>query len=138
MQKKQLSCILKIVLLYEIRGTIAFKKMDYYKAINQYDKALKYQINQIPSIYNKGLAYLSLRNYDEASDCFNSILELDSNNITAHLQIAEILKVKGKYKEAKERCNKVLKISPDVNSAFNKIGELNRLMSSTETYFALP
>ena len=65
---------------------------------------------------------LSLKNYDEALNGLNLIIEKDKNNLSILSTIGDIYVIKGNLIEAVEIFDKIIEINPKlaVNSKFSK------------------
>ncbi|MEM9326279.1 MAG: tetratricopeptide repeat protein [Bacteroidota bacterium] len=74
---------------YVLAGNIAYKREDFEKGIEFYNKALQYQdstevaINELDCVYNRANCYLNLANYENAARDYSSVLSIDKENFMA-------------------------------------------------------
>ena len=74
---------------YVLAGNIAYKREDFAKGIEFYNKALQYQdssevaINELDCVYNRANCYLNLQNYESAERDYSSVLSIDRENYMA-------------------------------------------------------
>ena len=66
------------------------KKEEYKKAINIINKALKSNENDEELIYNLGIAYIRVNEFDLAKKCFEKIVTINNKNYYAYYRLGQI------------------------------------------------
>jgi len=98
-------------------GIINDKRDNYNKAIEYYNRALKYN-NKNPIIYrNLSLAYKNKMNLTKAGEILKKGLDIEPNNINNRILMGNILFHQGKYNEAISQYEKAIKINSENPSA---------------------
>lgn len=64
------------------------------------------------------------KQYAEALNCYNAILDLDPENFDAYLNIAHVLKDQGKIDEAIPAYEKIVSLNPDEPQSYKNLGEI--------------
>jgi tetratricopeptide (TPR) repeat protein len=94
----------------------------YQEAIEEYDKALEIDPNNINLCIEKGDSLYNLKKYDLAIEEYDKVLKINQNDPGAHFQRGRVLSKLKKYKEAIEEYNKVLELDPKDSHAHNNKG----------------
>ena len=76
------------------------------KAIEAYEKVLKFQSNYIPALSNTGVVLKDFGKRDEAISVYKKILNIESENVKAHLNISDLVK----YRAGDPQISKVCKL----------------------------
>jgi predicted O-linked N-acetylglucosamine transferase (SPINDLY family) len=107
---------------YHFLSWIAYDQKDYKLGLSLILKAI--QINpKIPSAFNYlGLFHKEFRNYRDAKKSFISAIDLDQNNIDAHINLGSVLVSQFLFDDAIKEFNKVIVIQKDSFMAYNNIG----------------
>ncbi len=87
--------MLKIANTYKLLGNNA-------KAISFYDKLLTIDANNTDALFNKGLVLANQKNYDEAINCFNSVIKLSPDYPYAYYSIGMAYEQKEDIEKALE------------------------------------
>ena len=87
--------MLKIANTYKLLGNNA-------KAISFYDKLLTIDANNTDALFNKGLVLANQKNYDEAINCFNSVIKLSPDYPYAYYSIGMVYEQKEDIEKALE------------------------------------
>lgn len=69
-------------------------------------------------LLEKAKVQFVFKNYDNAFNLAQQVINLDSKNVEAYLIIAQIHYINGKYKEAKEAYDRILSIEPTLKKDF--------------------
>ena len=85
------------------------------EAIIYYDEILHENPDHIGSLNNKGYALNKLKDYDGAIQCYDSVLKLDSGDLSVLVNKISSLRKKGEFIEALNYCNTLL----ENNSKYN-------------------
>lgn len=72
------------------------------KAVEFFDKALKYDNNYFPAWNNKGVALLELKDYKQAAECFENVIRLNPADKMALYNRSYALIMLGEYQQAVE------------------------------------
>lgn len=90
-------------------------------------------LNPVQHNLNLGYKYLEEGNYEEALIAFNKVIEIDANNISAHIALFKTYDALGKYEEAKFIIDELIKIDPDNKTEYlDMLKEMNKKISLTE------
>eukprot|EP01080_Neovahlkampfia_damariscottae_P011920 gene11920-5325_t len=125
----------KIALEYKTKGNESYKKKDYQKALEFYDRSL--QIKKDVNVYNnKAAVYIQLKKYKEAEfECTNAIF-LDSENGKAYLRRANARLEQRKASTALSDSKLAVKLLPDSKEAkivLEKSKKLNESLNSNSS-----
>jgi tetratricopeptide (TPR) repeat protein len=116
---------------YFIKGTCLGKRKKYGQAIKALEKALKIQEN-IETFHNLGYIYLIKGERNIAIDYFNKCLEIDKDNLGAHLNIA-IAYFDGFSNEiALYHINEAIRIDSKCYKALSVKGEILRYLGELD------
>ena len=85
---------------YGCLGDVYFEYIDFEIALNFYDKALEFSIDDLTYLHNKVSCLAALRRYDEALEYLEKIFAIDPNYYKAIVLKAFILLKMKKYSEA--------------------------------------
>ncbi len=83
-----------------------YNRMEYAKAAAFYEKILDKKNPDIADMERLANSYLYINDYDSAENWFEKVVSSPKASKEALLNYAEVLKLKGKYKEAKEQYQK--------------------------------
>ena len=107
---------------YHFLSWIAYDQKDYKLGLSLISKAIKIN-SKIPSVFNYlGLFHKELKNYTDAKKSFISAIDLDQNNINAHINLGSVLVSQFLFDEAIKEFNKVIAMQKDSFMAYNNIG----------------
>jgi adenylate cyclase len=104
------------------------------EAVELFKKAIR--LNPMPPGYyyiNLGTTYRALEMYKKALDALTKAIELEPNNIFAHLHLASVYSLLGKEEDARAEATEVLKIDPKFS--LNDIEEIS--MEKNRAYVKL-
>ena len=74
--------------------------------------------------YERGLAYYSAGNYQEAINNFNKAIELNPNNTTSYNNIGAVYYNLKEYEKAIESCNSAIRLTPDYHLFYRNRGRI--------------
>lgn len=98
-------------------GIIHDEQGKYDKAVEFYDRAVRYD-SANPIIYrNMSLTYRHMRQFDKAVDAVRKAIRLEPRNVNNRLLAGNILFEQGKYRDARAEYQEVLGIQPENASA---------------------
>jgi tetratricopeptide (TPR) repeat protein len=110
------------------KGIISGIEGNYDKAIQENNKVLEKDPNNINALNNLGFSFMSLGKYDESITYLEKALELDPKFLPAIVNKGSILRLTGNYEGAIEYYDKAISIDPDFQLALiNKQKLLNSL-----------
>ncbi|XP_017131848.1 sperm-associated antigen 1 [Drosophila elegans] len=110
---------------HRLRGNEYFKAKEYDSAIEEYNCAILYDPENAARAYNnRAISHLKLKKYFSAMTDCQACLQLEPNNVKAHLRLAEANCAEGKKLEALSIYKKVLELEPDNVSAKNSVQKL--------------
>jgi tetratricopeptide (TPR) repeat protein len=95
----------------------------YGRALELYDRILKFHETEVAALYNKGVLFDALGNYQEALVWFNKVLEVDPENFKALYSKGTAFLKLGIYQESLIWFDKALGIDSKYADAFNNEGE---------------
>ncbi len=98
-------------LLEEARALSAKKK--YTEAITVLDDIIELNPNNETAFFRRGLAYLNLKNYEQAEEDFSMATVINPKLTTAHGFLAESLRRQGRSPDAIKCCDNALEIDPE-------------------------
>ena len=98
------------------------------KALIEFKSLLTKNIKD-PIIYNLGgVINVSLKNFENAIDCFSESLKIDPNYAEANNNMGALLKTIGRTKESVAYFEKAIKIKPNFSNAYNNLGASYNVM----------
>lgn len=104
---------------------VLFRNLDWRNGLTLWKAAVKTSANSATSHHNLGVEYIKAGLYQEAERELKTVLSI-SNTIDAQIDVgmnlANIYRKQGKFKEAIDELNKVRKLNPDYFGAFNELG----------------
>jgi tetratricopeptide (TPR) repeat protein len=113
---------------YSERGYMNFKKGDYKKALEDYDRAIKLDNKEPEFFLNRGLIKEKLKDPGGAFDDYTKAIDLQEDFEKAWLNRGNLLAKLGKLNEAIEDYSVAIIHSPEYGSAFfNRAMAFNRL-----------
>jgi tetratricopeptide (TPR) repeat protein len=99
-------------------GITYYNKLELYKAINEYEKALALDNNFTIALYNRGLAYYDLKEFNKSiADC-NSAILLDPNYSHAYIVRGLSWYYKNEFNKAIDDYNAAILLDPGYTDAF--------------------
>lgn len=107
---------------YIRRGNAWYNKMDYDKAIVDYDKAIKINPNDDLSFYNRGFAWGAKRDYKKAIEDYDTVIRLNSKNSNAYFIRASLWRAQKEFDKAIVDYTTAIEIAPDYASAYYNRG----------------
>ncbi|MEW5693171.1 MAG: tetratricopeptide repeat protein [Candidatus Hydrogenedentota bacterium] len=108
-------------------GEIYTKQKDYIKAISVYKKMLVYYPYNTSIIYLLGLLYKEMSEYNKAIEYLKQVIEIDSSNILAHFNLAELYSKTGDSINSKKTWGTVINnvwSFKDLFLVYNKLSEI--------------
>lgn len=107
---------------YRIKGIVLDNRKQYWKAIENYNKALEFNPND-PAVHNnKGIALYSLKKYGKALKSLEKALELNPNYALAYSAKGLVLDDSKMYSEALDAYNKSIDLDPKNPLTYNNKG----------------
>ncbi len=103
-------------------GIISDDRGNHDKAIDFYNRALKYEKNSIEIYKNLSLSHRYKKDYDRSVEYAEKSLSIDPKDVNSMLLLGNIYYEMGKYKEAIRIYGKALEINPDNPSIFFNMG----------------
>ena len=100
-------------------GIIHDDKNNYKKAIEFYQRALKYDDKSTIAYRNLAISYRHLKDYEAATKTIKKALEIEPNNIQNRILFGNILYEQGNYNKAISEYEEVLKIKPEAAAYHN-------------------
>ncbi len=114
--KQRLKPVIRSI-IYNHRGMAYFVMGDYEKALNDFNRALKFDAQNLRALNNRGSTYRMLKNYNRALEDFQKSLETDSyQHETYHIRALTYFDLMD-YPRALNDCNKALSLKPDYEPA---------------------
>ncbi|KAM9100739.1 sperm-associated antigen 1 isoform X2 [Sarcophilus harrisii] len=110
------------------KGNEAFSSGDYEEAVTYYTRSISVSPT-VAAYNNRAQAEIKLKNWDNALQDCEKVLELEPGNLKAFMRRATAYKHQNKYNEAIEDLKKVLNVEPD--NAIAKI-TLQKILSEVE------
>jgi tetratricopeptide (TPR) repeat protein len=98
--------------LFETAITL-FDQQKYDEAIQNYDKILGIDPNNVDALYNKALVFYDQQKYDEAIQYLDKVLAIDPNDVDALNGKGAIFYDQQKYDQSSQNYDKVLAIDPN-------------------------
>jgi protein O-mannosyl-transferase len=111
-------------------GTSLFKRGKLKEALIYYNRALLNSTQDkelyIDALYNTGIVYCSMGDFEKGKDIFNSVLKIDPDNYRSLNGLGQIAEIKGDIDIEKglRYYERSIKIKPENNEALYKIGKL--------------
>jgi tetratricopeptide (TPR) repeat protein len=102
-------------------GNEFYFKKDFANAIKQYDKVL-HDPNLATAWFNKAYVLNELKQYKEAIECYDRVIELYPDNVIAWNNKGQVLNNLGQYKEAIKFCDRAIELDPNLAAAWNNKG----------------
>jgi len=115
-------------LAYELRGIAYSKKGQFQRAIQDYNKAIRFyesiqlQHDYSSVFFNRAMAYTSLRQYQPAIEDYNKAILMNADFAEAYNNRGRIYGQLGQYQLAIDDFNKVIDINPEHEKAYNNRG----------------
>jgi tetratricopeptide (TPR) repeat protein len=111
------------------KGKLLFDSKLYFESAHCYDKALEIDSNNIHALYNRGLLYAKLNDYDKSLEYLNKVIHLDPNEPDNYVCKAYILAQSNKFKEeAIYYYDKSIELNSNlISSYFNKANLMKEL-----------
>jgi len=120
------------ILAYKKRGVAYSAEKQYDKAISDYNKALKIEVNDEEIYYNRGNAYLEIGEYEKAILDYTYALKIKPNDPKIYYNRANVyIKIRD-YEKAISDYNEALKINPNYIEAYINRGNIYFLKKNYE------
>ncbi|GAB4282918.1 MAG: tetratricopeptide repeat protein [Marinilabiliales bacterium] len=97
-------------------------KIDYYKSIEDFNKAISIDHNNIKAVFNRGNSYYMIGDLNNALNDFNKTIELDSTYAKAYNNRGLVYSRLVNDKMALEDFNKAILLVPDYSEAYYNRG----------------
>jgi tetratricopeptide (TPR) repeat protein len=110
------------------RASASGEQGRYEEALDDLNRALELEPNNVHALWNRGEIYRLLGRYDEALDDLNRALKLEPNNVHALDNRGVTYRMLGRYDEALDDLNRALKLEPNNVFALWNRGEIYRLL----------
>ncbi len=128
----------RVPLAYYNRGNAYGKLGNYQRAIKDYDRDIKLDLQDEQAYVNRGVTYEKLGNYQLAIEDFNKAIELDLQDEQAYVNRGATYKKLGNYQLAIEDFDKAIKLDPRCTRAYynrgNVYGTLGNYQQAIEDY----
>jgi len=114
--------------VYAQLGMVYYQAKEYDKAIENYNKALKYKGNKrtISNIYaSLGAIYIRIKKYDNADKNLSKAFDIYPKCYGAYVNYAKLLRIKGNVSSAKENVSKAIKLNSYEYSPYRILAEIN-------------
>jgi tetratricopeptide (TPR) repeat protein len=109
--------------LFYLRGLINLDRKKYYKAVNDFNKALDYKSVDPYKVYlNRAVANTSLQEYDLAIDDLTKSIELNSDNASAYHSRGMVYYELKDYEQAVRDFTQAINLSQDNPVTFFNLG----------------
>ena len=119
-------------MLYNLLGAALINKNDLIEAENNYKTLIDKFPNYIDGFINLGTVYQKMKKYDDASNLYNTVLDMeninDENKQTIFHNLGTILIEKADYINAYEYLNKALVIEPNSFETLKNLGSCCRAL----------
>ncbi len=109
--------------IYLFLGNAWYQKKEYSKAITYYSESLKVDPSYELALYNKGLALVAIKEYDNSIKAYTKAINLGSE--FSHIYYNErgkAFKAKQKYEKAISDYNEAIRINPNFATAYYNRG----------------
>jgi len=111
----------KDIELYVWRGNTWYNKMDYNKAITDYNRVLDINPEYELAFYNRGIAWVAKGEYVDAIADFDKVIEFNPSSTIAYVSRGSIRRVMEEYDKAIADYNKAIDIDAnDANAYYNR------------------
>ena len=98
------------------------------KALIEFNSLIKKNVKD-PILYNLGgVINVSLKNFEDAIDCFSKSLIINPNYAEANNNMGALLKTIGRTKDSVAYFEKAINIKPDFSNAYNNLGASYNVM----------
>jgi len=128
-----------IAQIYHNRADEDIHRGKYNKAMEEAQKAIEYDSNDVLGYYNLGVAYIWLENYEKAISQFKKVLNFYSRFIPAYLNLGVAYKKIGVYSEALHYLNKIVEFGYELDKVYFNLAHIYLLkgdMDKAEDYFS--
>lgn len=102
---------------YVLGGNQYFKKGEYEKAIEEFEKAIALQPDFAPAYNRLGMAYAILKDFEKAEKNFQKVIELASEVDQGYLNLGLLYELKGDRERAISYFKKALSLNPENKKA---------------------
>ncbi|XP_067888461.1 sperm-associated antigen 1-like isoform X2 [Heterodontus francisci] len=113
------------------KGNEAFRAGDHKEALLYYTRSISAMPN-VAAFNNRAQAEIKLRNWQKALNDVEKVLELDPDNLKAHLRRATVHKHLGNYQAGRDDLKKVLQAEPDNPIAKNLLQEVEQKLKDSQ------
>ena len=140
-----LNCINQAINIYaslpealSIKAAILYEKGDHLGSIENYKLLIDQRPNDPDPIYNQGVVYAALKEFEDARKCFAKVVSLSPSHNDAWVNLANAHHELQRYTDALEIFDRLIKAIPnDPQLHFNRANtlyKLNRFSESTNDY----
>lgn len=108
--------------LFFYRGTSYAYRLDYSKAIADYDHTIELQPNHVSAYNNRGVMYEAQGKYTEAIADYTQAIQLQPNLAEAYNNRGNAYKAEGDYTQAIDDYTQAIQLQPNYAEAYNNRG----------------
>ncbi|OHX68165.1 tetratricopeptide repeat protein [Flammeovirga pacifica] len=119
---------------YFVKGEVYAKMGKFPEAIMAYEVAIAKDPKNAKYTYAIAMAYLKSKKKKEATEYFNKTVEIDFNNLDAHLKLALLAKDAKNYDSAVEHLDAAFKVSTDPDRQIAYKTRIINLLDKTGNY----
>lgn len=109
---------------YVLGGNQYFKKGEYQKAIEEFEKAIALQPDFAPAYNRLGMAYAILKDFERAEENFQKVIELAPDVDQGYLNLGLLYELKGERERAISYLKKALSLNPENKKAKEHLEKL--------------
>ncbi len=109
---------------YVLGGNLYFKKGEYKKAIQEFEKAIALQPDFAPAYNRLGMAYAILKDLEKAEQNFKKVIELAPEVDQGYLNLGLLYEIKGEKAQAILLLQKALSMNPENRKAREHLEKL--------------
>jgi putative inorganic carbon (HCO3(-)) transporter len=121
---------------WETLGDVYYEKKMWKKAKYAYLKSVKLNSTNLNALFNLGVIYENLQNYDKALKKYESALEISKkinpNDFELYFRLGNLYSYKKNYDEAIRMYEKVIEIKPDIYQAYLNLGNIYLLKGNID------
>jgi tetratricopeptide (TPR) repeat protein len=98
---------------------------EYEKAVDYYTKSMNLQKPDKETLFKTGICLKSSKNYEKSFDYFQKAIGMDKNYFDAYFELGDAYYKDGKYREAKDCLDEIVKRKPD----YERRSEVDKLIT---------
>ncbi|WP_419810574.1 tetratricopeptide repeat protein [Bacterioplanoides sp.] len=121
----------------QIRGAIHLGQEEHEKSLNAFEKAYSQAEDKTRPMITLVRSYMALNKQQEALNFLDSVLKVDTDNLTALLLKIQILQVKGDLVDAESIGRQLVKLHSDKPQGYQQLAGLLYRQNRTEEAFAV-